>query len=241
MALLIPKLGSITLKVSRDITGNPKAVCVKRLGKKWSVSVTCDIGPAPAKIPVSKAVGIDLGLASFITLSDGSEVDNPRWVRQHEDRIARANRALARKQKRSRNRIRSREVLRRPHQRAADARRNFIHHISKWLIVNYDLIAYENLNIKGMVRSNLAKSILDAAWGELVWQLSYKAESAGRWAIPVNPKGTSIRCSACGADVPKTLAMRRHECSCGPSLGRDHNAALNVLALGMSAAGVRPS
>lgn len=105
----------------------------------------------------------------------------------------------------------------------------------------YDLIAYEDLNIKGMVRSNLAKSILDVAWGELVWQLSYKAESAGRWAIPVNPKGTSIRCSACGADVPKTLAMRRHECSCGASLGRDHNAAINVLALGMSAAGLQPA
>jgi putative transposase len=208
---------------------------VKRDGKRWTASVVCDIGQAPEKQAVSRAVGIDVGIAALATLSDGQIIENPRWTRKHEMRIATANRKLALKQKRSKNRLRAREALRRVHQRAANARRNFTHHASKWLVSNYDLIAFEKLNIQGMAQSRLAKSILDAAWAELIWQISYKAESAGRWAIPVNPRGTSIRCSSCGADVPKTLADRQHICVCGTSLDRDHNAALNILALGQSA------
>ena len=182
-----------------------------------------------------------MGLSKFITLSDGSSVDNPRWTRKHEARIAAANRLLARKQRRSKNRLRAKEALRRAHQRAGDARRNFCHHVSKWLVANYDLIAFEKLNINGMVHGTLAKSILDAAWGELIWQLAYKADYAGKWAIPVNPRGTSIRCSQCGADVRKTLADRQHVCGCGASLDRDHNAAINIKGLGMSLAGLEPS
>jgi putative transposase len=234
-SIKIPNVGDIRARGGRPIEGCAKLCSVKRDGKRWTASVVCDIGPAPEKRAVSDAIGIDLGLKSFITLSDGSSVDNPRWTRKHEARIAAANRTLARKQKRSKNRLRAKESLRRTHQRASNARRNFCHHVSKRLVAGYDLVAFENLNINGMVHGNLAKSILDAAWAELIWQISYKAESAGRWAIPVNPRGTSIRCSQCGADVPKTLADRQHVCACGASLDRDHNAAINVLALGMSA------
>lgn len=236
-SIAVPKVGDIQMRGGRSIQGVAKEATVKRIGKKWQVSICCDIGEAPEKVTVSKAVGIDLGLTNFVTLTDGSTVDNPRWTRKHEARIAEANRTLARKQKRSKNRLRAKEALRRAHQRGAYARRNFTHHVSRWLIDNYDLIAFEKLNIKGMVQGRLAKSILDAAWGELVYQLTYKAEYAGKWAIPVNPRGTSIRCSACGADVRKTLADRRHVCDCGADLDRDHNAAINILALGMSAAG----
>jgi putative transposase len=228
----VPNLGWFRFKASQQIKGTFRTATVKRCGKRWTVRLVSDIGAAPPKRAVAKAIGIDVGLSHFATLSDGRTVKNPRWTGLHEDRIARANRLLARKQRRSRNRVRACEALRRAHQRAADARRNFCHHISKWLVAHYDLIAFEKLNIKGMVQGRLAKSILDAAWAELVWQLTYKAEYAGKWAIPVNPRGTSIRCSQCGADVPKTLAERRHICACGASLGRDHNAALNILRLG---------
>jgi putative transposase len=234
-SITIPRLGDIRARGGRTITGRPKMCTVKRDGKRWTASVVCDIGQAPEKQAVSRAVGIDVGIAALATLSDGQIIENPRWTRKHEMRIATANRKLALKQKRSKNRLRAREALRRVHQRAANARRNFTHHASKWLVSNYDLIAFEKLNIQGMAQSRLAKSILDAAWAELIWQISYKAESAGRWAIPVNPRGTSIRCSSCGADVPKTLADRQHICVCGTSLDRDHNAALNILALGQSA------
>jgi putative transposase len=228
----IPNLGWFRFKASQRVAGIAKTATVKRLGTKWLIRVVCDIGPAPEKCAVSSAAGIDVGLTNFLTLSDGQSIDNPRFVRKFEARIAAANRRLALKQKRSKNRITAREVLRRAHQRAADARKNFVHHVSKWLVSNYDLIAFEKLNIKGMVQSRLAKSILDAAWGELIRQIQYKAEYAGKWALPVNPRGTSIRCSACGADVRKTLADRRHVCACGADLDRDHNAAINILRLG---------
>lgn len=234
----VPNLGWFKFKAHQVLEGFAKTATIKRVGKKWLVRLVCDIGEAPEKVAVSNAVGIDVGLTNFVTLSDGRSIDNPRWTRKHEARIAAANRLLARKQRRSRNRDRAREALRRAHQRAADARKNFCHHISKFLVESYDLIAFEKLNIKGMVRGALAKSILDAAWAQLLYCISYKAESAGRWAIPVNPRGTSIRCSGCGADVRKTLADRQHTCACGVSLDRDHNAALNIKGLGMSLAGL---
>lgn len=234
----IPNVGDIRMRGGRSVHGMPKTATVKRDGKRWNVSVVCDIGPAPEKRVVSTAVGIDVGLTTLATLSDGRAIENPRWTRKHEARIAASSRALARKQRRSKNRIRAREALRRAHQRAANARSNYLHHVSKWLVANYDLIAHENLNIQGMSQGRLAKSIMDAAWAQLLFQLRYKAESAGTYVVAVNPRGTSIRCSGCGEPVPKTLADRQHICGCGLSVGRDHNAALNVLALGISAAGL---
>jgi putative transposase len=126
------------------------------------------------------------------------------------------------------------------HERIASRRRNFCHHVSKLLVATYDLISFEKLKIQGMARTYLAKSILDAAWGILLGQIVYKAEEAGKWAVPVDPKGTTQLCSGCGATVPKTLAESEHRSRCGLLLGRDHNAALNILALGRSAAGLRP-
>lgn len=238
----IPNLGDIRARGGRPISGRAKLCTVKRDGKRWNVSIVCDIGEAPGKCAVSSAVGIDVGISALVTLSDGTVIENPRWTRKHEERIAAANRKLALKQKRSKNRIRAREVLRREHQRAADARKNYIHHASKWLVENYDLIAFEDLAIRNMVRNpHLAKSIMDAAWGILIWCISYKAEQAGRWAVPVNPWRTSQKCSGCGRLIPKTLKDRVHSCECGLVLGRDHNAALNVLMLGKSVAGFAPS
>jgi putative transposase len=237
--LLIPNLGRIRFKSSREFEGVPKMATIKRCGGKWTARIVCDIGPAPEKRVVTNAVGIDVGLTTLATLSDGTEIENPRWTKQHEDRVARANRALARKQKRSKNRIRARQALRRVHQRAADARKNYLHHVSKRLVGQYDLIAYENLNVKGMAQGPFAKSIMDAAWSMLLFQIRYKAESAGVYAIAVNPRGTSQICSVCGEKVSKKLSQRQHDCPhCGLSLGRDHNAGRNILALGMSAAGL---
>jgi len=235
-SVLIPNLGHVRFKAHREITGTAKQVTIKLNGKKWVGRVVCDIGPAPEKCVVSRPVGIDLGLTTFATLSDGSEVQNPRFVRQHAQRIARAQKNLARKKRGSKNRIRAKEQARRAYQRMSDARKNFCHHVSKALVGRYDLIAHEDLKITNMVKGNLAKSILDAAWGQLLFQLSYKAECAGRYIVAVNPRGTTQRCSRCGEIVPKGLADRWHECPhCGLSLNRDHNAALNVLALGRSA------
>jgi len=240
-SLNVPNVGGIKGRGGREIAGKAKCCTVKRDGKRWTASVVCDIGPAPEKRIITNAVGIDIGLTTLVTLSDGTEIENPQWARRHEDRIAAANRVLARKQKRSKNRTRARQALGRAHQRARNARRNYLHQVSKWLVANYDLIAYEALHVKGMAQGNLAKSIMDAAWTILLSQVRYKAESAGVYAMAVNPRGTSQICSGCGQNVAKKLAQRRHDCPyCGLVLGRDHNAGRNILALEISAAGVSP-
>jgi putative transposase len=236
--LNVPNLGRVKLRGGREVDGHAKFCTVKRDGRRWTVSIVSDIGPAPEKKPVSYAIGVDVGLTTLATLSDGSQIENPRWTKQHEDRIAAASRFLARKQKRSKNRLKARESLRRAHQYAANSRKNYLHHVSKWLVAHYDLIAYEKLNVKGMVQSNLGKSIMDAAWSILLFQMCYKAESAGVHVVAVNPRGTSQKCSGCGENVPKKLWQRTHDCpNCGLVLGRDLNAAVNILTLGMSAAG----
>jgi putative transposase len=233
----IPNLGWVKFRAHQELTGTPKTATVKREGKKWRIRLACDIGPAPEKIAVSSGVGIDLGLKEFLTLSNGDSVPNPRFFRQNEARIARASRALSRKKRGSANRLKAKEQLRRAHQRAADCRKNFLHHVSKKLVADYDLIAHEALNVAGMAQSNLGKSINDAGWGELIWQLTYKAEYAGKWIVPVNPRNTTQNCSACGEKVPKGLGDRWHSCACGCELDRDHNAALNILGLGRSLVG----
>lgn len=237
-SIKIPNVGGIRARGGRSISGKAKVCTVKREGKRWTASVVCDIGEAPEKCAISNPVGIDVGLIALVTISDGTVIENPRWTRQHEDRIARTNRGLSRKKRGSRNRLKAREALRRAHQRAANARLNYIHHVSKWLVSNYDLIAYEDLKIRNMARSNLAKSIMDAAWGLLIWCVSYKAEGAGRYAIAVNPRGTSQKCSGCGRIVPKDLSVRVHSCECGLTIGRDHNAGINIKRLGMSLVGI---
>jgi putative transposase len=194
----------------------------------------CDIGPAPPKQPVSNPIGIDLGLTSFAVLSNGDEIKNPRFAKRAEQRIANANRALARKLRGSKNRLRAKERLRREHQRVADARKNFCHHASKAVLAKYDFVAHEALNIADMAAKRYGKSIMDAAWGLFLFQLTYKAESAGRWVVPVNPRNTTKQCSGCGELVPKSLFERIHSCKCGLIMGRDHNAAVNILRLGRS-------
>jgi putative transposase len=201
--------------------------------------LVCDVGAAAEKVPVVRAVGLDLGLSSLATLSDGATIENPRWTDQQQRQLAAANRALARKQRDSRNRAKARERLRRVHQRIQGRRRSYLHQISAFLVSRYDLIAFEKLNIRGLARTRLAKSILDAAWRELTWQIAYKAEEAGKWSVGVNPRGTTQMCSACGQKVAKQLQERTHQCPhCGFTLGRDHNAALNILRLGESLVGL---
>jgi putative transposase len=235
--LKLTRLGTFRTKTKCKIKGEPLEVRVKRCGQKWQAQVVCDIGPAPEKIAVRNAVGIDVGLTTLATLSDGTDVPNPRWTKQEEDHLALANQDLARKMKGSKNRAKSKERLRRVHQRITGLRSSYLMGVAKQLVKEYDLIAHEKLNIRGMVQSRFAKSIMDAAWGQLIHRLNCEAEYAGKWVVPVNPRGTTQLCSGCGEKVPKKIWDRHHDCpKCGLSLGRDHNAALNILRLGESLA-----
>ena len=163
--------GSLRFKTHSKLCGIPKVLHIKRYGRKVQARMVCDVGLAPKKITVRNVIGIDLGLTSLVTLSDGTEIPNPRWTKQQEDCLAAANQDLARKVKGSKNRVKSRERLRRVHQRIAGKRRAYLHGISSKLVGRYDFVAYEALTINQMVHSRMAKSIFDAAWGELIYQL----------------------------------------------------------------------
>jgi putative transposase len=230
-------LGGFRFKTRCKLKGEPKLVRVRRNGKNWIAAVSCYIGEAPNKVAVSSAIGIDFGITSLATLSDGTEIANPRWTQREEDRLAQAHRSLSRKVIGSKNRIKAKDKLRRVHQHITGLRSAYITSIAKILVSRWDLIVHEDLKIRNMVKTKFAKSINDASWGKLIERLNCEAEKAGKWVVPVNPRGTTIACSGCGEKVTKKLSQRMHICpTCGLVLGRDHNAALNVLALGVSVA-----
>lgn len=235
--ITIVKLGSFCFKTGYKIKGKPLELRVKRCGNKWTASLVCDIGEAPPKIAVRNVVGIDLGLTVLVTLSDGTEIANLHWMKHEENRLAAASHALSAKKRGSKNRAKARERRRRMHQRIVGLRNDYLAQEAKKLLQKYDLVAYEDLTIAKMVQSDFGKFIVDAAWGKLIWRLQCEAEKAGKWVVPVNPYGTTIKCSGCGTKVPKKTSQRTHTCpSCGLVLGRDHNAALNILRLGKSLA-----
>lgn len=237
--LMLPNLGHVRFRCHQEIIGTPKQAIIKRQGNKWIGRLVCDIGPAPSKIVVKSAIGIDLGLTDFITISNGRSLKNPKFADKCSQTIAGLHKNIARKKRGSKNRIKAKEQLRRAYQRLSDNRSNFCHHVSKYLVGKYDLIAHEDLEIAKMVGDGrFFKSIMGTAWGVLLFQLAYKAESAGKTVVAVDPRGTTQRCSGCSKIVKKEIWDRQHDCpNCGLSLSRDHNAAINVLTLGRSVVG----
>ena len=177
-----------------------------------------------------REVGIDLGIRSFATLSDGVCIPSLKAAHRAERRLRVVQRALSRKKPASRNRAKARLILARSHAAIARRRANHLHQASANLVRDYDLIAIEALNVKALARGNLAKSVRDAAWARFISMLRYKAERAGASLVEVNPRSTTQDCSGCGSKVPKGLGDRQHECQhCGLSIDRDLNAARNIL------------
>jgi putative transposase len=232
--------GSIKARNVRLPEGKVKQLRIAHRAGKWYAKLTVDDQQQPpAKVPVIASVGIDVGLNSFATLSTGEHVPNPRFGRKMASKLRRAHQRLSRCKKGSRNRRKAITRLQRVYAKIADQRWNFTHHLSKRLVNEFQLIAVEKLNIAGMVRNRrLSKSILDAAWGQLLFQLHAKAENAGHEVIEVHAPGTSQDCSDCGDKVLKDLSVRVHNCpSCGIVMDRDENAARNILARAKSTGG----
>jgi putative transposase len=220
--LRLSKIGDVKIKLQRPVQGKIKALTITRSATgKWYAcfSVEVEYQQLPAD---ERSIGIDVGLGHFATLSTGERVENPRFFRSYEKALAKAQRRKKRK------------ATARIHERIRFKRSNFAHQLSHALVTTYGAIFFEKLNVRGMVKNHrLALSIQDAAWNQLVTLTTYKAVSAGRLCGQVDPRGTSQRCSACGAIVRKDLSQRTHDCSCGLRLDRDHNAALNILTLGL--------
>lgn len=258
--LHLSKIGDIPIKLHRPINGAIKTVTVQRdkLGK-WYVSFSLEVEPRPA-IKTQRVVGIDMGLTYYMTFSDGTTVDNPRFFRRDQKALAKAQRQYDRykyqegKERTAEEKQLANEYGKRVckiHERIANRRRDFAHQQSRKLVNTYDVIAFEKLDIQGMMHNGKAsskaqkrgmnKSIGDAAWQQLRQYTLFKAESAGKVCVEVDPRGTSQRCSRCGADVPKDLSVRVHACPhCGLEIDRDLNSAINILALGLQSVGTIP-
>ena len=190
--LLLSKIGSIPIKVHRRIEGKTKGVLIKRgFSGRWHAIFQVEAKPKPLS-KTNKAVGIDVGVKHFLTDSEGRRIENPKFYQKTLGRIKVVQHWLSKKKKDSKNREKQRKKLAKLYEKLTDQRNDFLHKLSRFYINNYDFIAVENLNIRGMVRNHLlAQAILDASWGKFLQMLFYKAESAGKIVVKVNPRGTS--------------------------------------------------
>ena len=220
--------GGIKAVWHRDLPPDAKlgtAILTRQQGK-WFVVLSVEAEFAGAC--GTGAVGIDLGLNSLIATSDGETVEAPRHARRAQKAQRRRQRALARCQRGSRRRLKAKARLAAGSARIARQRRDHLHKLSRTLISRYQGIAFEDLNMAGLKRGMLARSVHDAAWSLLVQLTTYKAESADASVVLVDPRGTSQTCPECGTIKAKTLATRTHACDCGAVLDRDVAAAMVV-------------
>lgn len=251
--LHLSRIGWFRLRLHRPIEGNIRSLQIRREGRHWyaligvAVSVN-NIHPHP-----ESEIGIDAGIRHHLTLSTGETIENLRLAERHSSKVRRAQRKLARAQKSSKGRRAAREALRKVKRKEANARRTRAHQISANLTQRYATIVVEKLQLNNMLRKasgtssepgskvaqkrGLNRSLYDVAINDLYSKLDYKAERAGGTVIYVDPRKTSQECSGCSAVIPKALSERRHVCSCGIDLDRDHNAAINVLKRGVAVPG----
>jgi putative transposase len=253
--LSITGIGTIKVKMHREMKGIVKTTTIKREGKHWYVVFACDVVQEVRYHPSEEAVGIDLGLLHFATLSTAETIENPRYYRRAEKKLKKSQEALSRKKRGSNRRKKAVQRVARCHRKVRNQRKDFLNKESRKLVETYGVIVFEKLSTKNLVKrpkpkqdaetgqflpngasqkSGLNKSISDAGWGMFVEYCKHKAEEAGAKVLLVNPKDTSQICSGCRKKGKhKDLSERTHICTnCGIVLDRDHNAALNILKRG---------
>jgi putative transposase len=237
-SLYIQHIGNVRVKLHRPIPADAtiKQMVIKRTAGHWYVSFQLEMpDPTPSQHD-GPAVGIDVGLHSLLALSNGTLIDNPRWLRQGLGKLRTTQRRLSRRKKFGSGWRKAARQVAKLQEHVANQRRDFWHKTTSELAKTYSLIAVEDLNLSFMTRNgNLSLSAHDASLGMFRQMLGYKVENTGSQVIGVNPRNTSQACSGCGIIVAKGLNVRVHHCSaCGIILDRDINAALNILALGLS-------
>jgi len=228
--LVLSKIGRIALHWSRPIEGTPKTVTISREADGWYVCFSCADVPMQPLPPTGQQTGIDLGLESFATLSEGTMIHNPRCYRKAERTLKTAQRRVSRRNKGSHRRRKAVTLLAKAHLKVKRQRADFHHKTALALVRANDAIYHEDVQTANMLKNHrLAKSIADAGWSGFLSILSAKAACAGRRVVAVPPAYTSQACSGCGVLVAKGLSVRWHSCpDCGTSLHRDHNAARNI-------------
>lgn len=235
-------IGDVKLKQHRPMDGRLKRVSVTLDGDgHWYVSFVCDCVPHELLPPTDKSVGIDVGISTFAAFSDGTMIENPRFLETEQKRIARKQRQVAGRVRGSKRRKKTVAELAKQHRRIARKREQFHHETAKAIVQKYDEIAIEDLSVKGLAKGMLGKQVHDVGWAQFATILSLKAESAGRGFHRVDARNTSQLCSACGTEVRKGLHVRVHRCPiCGYTEDRDINAARNIEQRA-SKAGAQPS
>jgi putative transposase len=230
----LPKIGNLKVILHRPIPDGFKlktaAIVKKADGYYITLSLQDSSVPelSPEMLTVDNTIGIDMGLKSFLVDDLGEEVVIPQYYRKSERRLKKIQRSLSRKKKGSKRRRTAIQRVAKAHLKVSNQRKDFHYKTAKKLLSKGKNVGHEDLNIKGIARTRMAKSTHDAGWGQFLQILSVKAANAGLMTIAVNPNGTTQECSSCGQKVPKTIQDRWHDCQCGCSLDRDHNAAKNI-------------
>jgi putative transposase len=240
--LRVSKIGAIRVVLHRPLEGTMKTLTLRHTPSgKWYACFSVEVEPTPLPA-VRSAVGVDVGLTSFATLSTGEQIANPRFFRSDEKALAQAQRQLSKAPKGTPERAQCRKVVAHIHERITNRRYDFCHQASRRLVNTYGVLAFEALQIPNMMQnSHLTKFIADVAWGQFVRITTDKAACAGRLVAHVDPRYTSQDCSRCRQRVPKTLSQRLHQCPiCQLSMDRDQNAAVNILRLGLQSLGLAP-
>ena len=244
--LLKPFATGIRVILHRPLPSQDLRSCTfTRKGRHWFVCLVVDVPVAERHARPGTAVGIDVGIEHLLTTSEGKHVENKRPRSRRERQLRTAQQALARCRKGSKRRRKVKERLATVQRRVQQARDTHLHQVAAALARRFETIAIEDLRLRNMTRSargtvenpgtnvaqkaGLNRSLLDAAPGKLIQMLTYKAARAGGKVVRVDPRNTSQACSSCGTLVRKALSERRHVCTCGVDLQRDHNAALNIL------------
>lgn len=235
-------IGRLKLKGTRDLHFyQPDQIKRVRLVKRadgYYVQFCVSVDRTESIEPSGRAIGLDVGLNDFYTDSNNQTVDNPRFLRKSERRLKMAQKRVSKRVKGSNNRRKARQILGKRHLKISRQRKDHAVKLARCVITSNDVVAYEDLRIKNMVKNHcLAKSINDASWYQFRVWVEYFGKVFGKITIAVHPNGTSQECSSCGATVKKGLSTRTHVCACGCVLDRDHNAARNILSRGLSTQG----
>lgn len=235
-------IGKLKLKGTRDLhfyqLGQIKRVRLVRRADGYYVQFCVSTDRNEVIEPSGKAVGLDVGLKEFYTDSEGEMMENPRFLRKAEKVLKRSQRRVSKKVKGSKNRGKARVILGKRHLKISRQRKDHAIKLARCVITSNDVVAYEDLRIKTMVKNHcLAKSINDASWHQFRVWVEYFGKVFSKITIAVPPAYTSQECSSCGVIVKKSLSVRTHACQCGCVMDRDHNAARNILSRGLATVG----
>lgn len=242
--LKLSKIGEMPVIMHRPLPDGftLKTCTIVKKADGWYCCISMQDETVPSPLPINEirsVTAIDVGCEKFLTTAQGEAVQFPRFYRKAQDKLAFWQRKLARQEKGSKNWERQKNRIALLHLKVARCRKEFHYSVAHWLCRTYDLISFEKLNIKGLARTRLAKSILDCAWSAFLQILQAVAVKCGKQTVEVSARSSSIECSSCGTRVEKTLKDRVHECpSCQLSIDRDWNSALVLLERGLRTVGL---